>query len=47
MAPRESFSDFLSLCFLMYKMEIIMSSLKGGSAVKNLLAMQETGEMRI
>ena len=47
MDPIDSFSDFLSLCFLMYEMEIIMSALKGGSAVKNLLAMQGTGETRV
>ena len=35
MAPIESFSDFLSLCFLMYKMEIIMSSLKGKESARN------------
>ena len=47
MDPIDSFSDFLSLCFPMYKMEIIMSALKGGLAVKNLLAVQGTGETRV
>ena len=47
MDPRDSFSDFLNLPFLTYKMEIIMSSLKGGLAVKNPLTMQETWETRV
>ena len=47
MDPTDSFSDFLNLPFLTYKMEIIMSSLKGGLAVKNPLTMQETRETRV